>query len=40
MKEKLILLGIVVAGVIIAHFIASKVPFLNTYEAYEAYPMN
>lgn len=34
------LLVIVVVGVIVAHFIAAKVPFLNSYESYEAYPLS
>jgi len=37
MKQHLMTLAIVIVGVIIAHFIASRVPFLNSYESYESY---
>jgi hypothetical protein len=36
MKQHLVTLIIVIVGVLVAHFIASRVPFLNSYEAYEA----
>ena len=39
MKDHLITIGLIVVGVLVAHFIASKIPFLNTYESYESYPV-
>lgn len=33
------MLAIVVVGVLVAHFVAAKLPFLNSYESYEAYPV-